>query len=156
MDESINQNVDGEAADPGSNDAANPPTSNESQSQLQTSLGIRGKTDPAWKYVAVREKNGKPEMAAVLDEIEKSKKKKKVSFSAHGEDEVEDPIDQAIAQEKEKQEASKQAGGDNPRKKVKVIPAMFAPRTTPGAQPSLKSAFQSKEVKHEVDMRVGL
>ncbi|MED6152183.1 hypothetical protein PIB30_089424 [Stylosanthes scabra] len=45
MDESISQNVAGEAAAPGSNDAANPPASNESQSQ--TSPNVRGKTDPA-------------------------------------------------------------------------------------------------------------
>ncbi|MED6176352.1 hypothetical protein PIB30_087384, partial [Stylosanthes scabra] len=84
-------------------------------------------------------------MEAVLMEIEKSKKKRKISFSANGEDEVEDAIDQAIAQEKEEQEASKQASGEDPKKKVKVIPAMFVPRTTLGAQPSLKSAFQNKE-----------
>ncbi|MED6189174.1 hypothetical protein PIB30_093272, partial [Stylosanthes scabra] len=45
MDESISENVAGEAAAPGSNDAANPPASNESQSQ--TSLNVRGKTYPA-------------------------------------------------------------------------------------------------------------
>ncbi|MED6174149.1 hypothetical protein PIB30_066158 [Stylosanthes scabra] len=141
MDESISQNVAGEAAAHGSNDAANLPASNESQSK--TSSNVRGKTDPAWKYVVVQVVNGKTrlcctfctqsysgcginrmkrhfvkikgeikpcpnvpfdvikEMEAVLIEIEKSKKKRKISFSENGEDEVEDAIDQAIAQEKE-------------------------------------------------------
>ncbi|MED6210920.1 hypothetical protein PIB30_068651 [Stylosanthes scabra] len=38
MDESISQNVAGEAAAPGSNDAANPPASNESQSQTSSNV----------------------------------------------------------------------------------------------------------------------
>ncbi|XP_052116555.1 uncharacterized protein LOC110280486 [Arachis duranensis] len=95
------------------------------------------------------------QMESLLKDIQASKKKRKVSFGEEGGDEVEDAIDEAIAQEEQEQQrtSSQQGVGDDPKKKAKVIPPMFAPRTTPGAQPSIKSVMQNKEAIHEVDKR---
>ncbi|XP_016172259.1 uncharacterized protein LOC107614631 [Arachis ipaensis] len=98
-------------------------------------------------------------MEGVLKEIQKSKtRKRKVSFNEEGTDECEDAIDEAIAQEElqtPSQLLTKEVIGGDPKKKAKtIIPPMFAPRTTPGSQPSLKSVFQNKEALHEVDKRV--
>ncbi|XLU57636.1 hypothetical protein S245_052284, partial [Arachis hypogaea] len=64
---------------------------------------------------------------------------------------VEDAIDEATAQEEQQHTSSQQVVGGDAKKKVKVILPMFVPRTTPGAQPSLKSVLQNKEAIHEVD-----
>ena len=40
------------------------------------------------------------------------------------------------------------------RKGTKPVDNYFAPKTTPGAQPSLKSVFQSKEKVRQVDMAI--
>ena len=98
-------------------------------------------------------------MEGLLKEIQKSKtSKRKVSFNEEGTDECEDAIDEAIAQEEQQtpsQLPTKEVVGGDPKKKAKIIiPPMFAPRTTPGSQPSLKSVFQNKEALHEVDKRV--
>ncbi|XP_025686036.2 uncharacterized protein [Arachis hypogaea] len=94
------------------------------------------------------------QMESLLKDIQANKKKRKVSFGEEGGDEVEDAIDEAIQEEQEQQRTSNQQGvGGDPKKKAKVIPPMFAPRTTPGAQPSIKSALQNKEAIHEVDKR---
>ncbi|XP_025640666.1 uncharacterized protein [Arachis hypogaea] len=94
------------------------------------------------------------QMENLLKDIQASKKKRKVSFGEEGGDEVEDAIDEAIQEEQEQQRTSNQQGvGGDPKKKAKVIPPMFAPRTTPGAQPSIKSVLQNKEAIHEVDKR---
>ncbi|XLT06183.1 hypothetical protein HN51_044932, partial [Arachis hypogaea] len=99
------------------------------------------------------------QMEGLLKEIQKSKtSKRKVSFNEEGSDEIEDAIDEAIAQEKQQtpsQLLTKQVIGGDPKKKAKtIIPPMFASRTTLGSQPSLKSVFQNKEALHEVDKRV--
>ncbi|XP_025702692.1 uncharacterized protein [Arachis hypogaea] len=201
MEESINQdlprnnNAENNSA---SNERSLPPASNENQSQTSS---VRGKTDPAWRYVALQNINGKPhyqclfclstfgggginrmkkhlakmggdikkcskvpydvekQMEGLLKEIQKSKtSKRKVSFNEEGTDECEDAIDEAIAQEEQQtpsQLPTKEVVGGDPKKKAKIIiPPMFAPRTTPGSQPSLKSVFQNKEALHEVDKRV--
>ncbi|XP_057744989.1 uncharacterized protein LOC130962845 [Arachis stenosperma] len=95
------------------------------------------------------------QMESLLKDIQASKKKRKVSFGEEGGDEVEDAIDEAIAQEEQEQQrtSSQQGVEGDPKKKAKVIPPMFAPRTTPGAQPSIKSVMQNKEAIHEVDKR---
>ncbi|XP_072054868.1 uncharacterized protein [Arachis hypogaea] len=93
------------------------------------------------------------QMESLLKEIQTNKNKRKVSFSEEGGDEVEDAIDEAIAQEEQQRTSSQQVVGGDPKKKAKVIPAMFAPRTTPGAQPSIRSVLQNKEAIHEVDKR---
>ncbi|XP_025692532.1 uncharacterized protein [Arachis hypogaea] len=95
------------------------------------------------------------QMESLLKDIQASKKKRKVSFGEEDGDEVEDAIDEAIAQEEQEQQrtSSQQGVGGDPKKKAKVIPPMFAPRTTPGAQPSIKSVMQNKEAIHEVDKR---
>ncbi|XP_020967722.1 uncharacterized protein LOC110266964 [Arachis ipaensis] len=98
-------------------------------------------------------------MEGLLKEIQKSKtSKRKVSFNEEGTDECKDAIDEAIAQEEQQtpsQLPTKEVIGGDPKKKAKtIIPPMFAPRTTPGSQPSLKSVFQNKEALHEVDKRV--
>ncbi|XLU31486.1 hypothetical protein S245_067552, partial [Arachis hypogaea] len=78
------------------------------------------------------------QMESLLKDIQASKKKRKVSFGEEGGDEVEDAIDEAIQEEQEQQRTSNQQGvGGDPKKKAKVIPPMFAPRTTPGAQPNM-------------------
>ncbi|XP_025661739.1 uncharacterized protein [Arachis hypogaea] len=181
---------------PISNDAANPNSRSANDSQSQGSSNLRGKTDLAWKYVALQIVNGKPQyqclfclqvfngggihrmkkhlakvtgdvkkcpkvpydvekqMESLLKDIQANKKKRKVSFGEEGGDEVEDAIDEAIQEEQEQQRTSNQQGvGGDPKKKAKVIPPMFAPRTTPGAQPSIKSVLQNKEAIHEVDKR---
>ncbi|XLU24370.1 hypothetical protein S245_060436, partial [Arachis hypogaea] len=92
-------------------------------------------------------------MKNLSKEIRTNKNKRKVSFSEEGGDEVEDAIDEAIAQEEQQCTSSQHVVGGDPNKKAKVIPPMFAPRTTPGAQPSLKSVLQNKEAIHEVDKR---
>ncbi|XLS70673.1 hypothetical protein HN51_027538, partial [Arachis hypogaea] len=94
-------------------------------------------------------------MKSLLKDIQTNKKKRKVSFGEEGGDEVEDAIDEAIAQEEQEQQrtSSQQGVGGNPKKKARVIPPMFAPRTTPGAQPSIKSVLQNKEPIHDVDKR---
>ncbi|XP_025692735.1 uncharacterized protein LOC107484546 [Arachis duranensis] len=99
------------------------------------------------------------EMEGLLKEIQKSKTSKgKVSFNEEGTDEIEDAIDEAIAQEEQQtpcQLPTKKVIGGDPKKKVKIIiPPMFAQRTTPKSQPSMKSVFQNKEALHEVDKRV--
>ncbi|XP_057746591.1 uncharacterized protein LOC130965846 [Arachis stenosperma] len=99
------------------------------------------------------------QMEGLLKEIQKSKtSKRKVSFNEEGTDECEDAIDEAIAQEEQQtpsQLPTKEVVGGDPKKKAKtIIPPMFAPRTTLGSQPSLKSVFQNKEALHEVDKRV--
>ncbi|XP_025628564.1 uncharacterized protein [Arachis hypogaea] len=98
-------------------------------------------------------------MEGLLKETQKSKtSKRKVSFNEEGTDECEDAIDEAIAQDEQQtpsQLPTKEVIGGHPKKKAKtIIPPMFAPRTTPGSQPSLKSVFQNKEALHEVDKRV--
>ncbi|XP_025634499.1 uncharacterized protein [Arachis hypogaea] len=125
---------------PISNDAANPNSRSANDSQSQGSSNLRGKADLAWKYVALQMTN---------------KKKRKVSFVKEGGDEVEDAIDEAIAREEQEQQrtSSQQGVGGDSKKKAKVIPPMFAPRTTPGAQPSIKSVLQNKEAIHEVNKR---
>ncbi|XP_052107488.1 uncharacterized protein LOC127740515 [Arachis duranensis] len=201
MEESINQdlprnnNAENNSA---SNERSLPPASNENQSQTSS---VRGKTDPAWRYVALQNINGKPhyqclfclstfgggginrmkkhlakmggdikkcskvpydvekQMEGLLKEIQKSKtSKRKVSFNEEGTDECEDAIDEAIAQEEQQtpsQLPTKEVVGGDPKKKAKIIiPPIFAPRTTPGSQKSLKSVFQNKEALHEVDKRV--
>ncbi|XP_016165345.1 uncharacterized protein LOC107607968 [Arachis ipaensis] len=201
MDESINQelprnnNAENNSA---SNEPSLPPGSNESQSQTSN---VRGKTDPAWRYVALQNINRKlhyqclfcvstfgsgeinrmkkhlakiggdikkcskvpydvkKQMEGLLKEIQKSKtSKRKVSFNEEGTDEIEDAIDEAIAQEEQQtpsQLSTKEVIGGDPKKKSKtIIPPMFSPRTTLGTQPSLKSVFQNKEALHEVDKRV--
>nr|XP_025653463.1 uncharacterized protein LOC112749428 [Arachis hypogaea] len=201
MEESINQdlprnnNAENNSA---SNERSLPPASSENQSQTSS---VREKTDPAWRYVALQNINGKPhyqclfclstfgggginrmkkhlakiggdikkcskvpydvekQMEGLLKEIQKSKtSKRKVSFNEEGTDECEDAIDEAIAQEEQQtpsQLPTKEVVGGDPKKKAKIIiPPMFAPRTTPGSQPSLKSVFQNKEALHEVDKRV--
>ena len=40
------------------------------------------------------------------------------------------------------------------RKGTNLVDSYFAPRTTPGAQPSLKIVFQSKERVRQVDMAI--
>lgn len=40
------------------------------------------------------------------------------------------------------------------RRREQNMPSYFAPRTTPGAQPSIKSAFVSQEALHNADMAV--
>ncbi|XP_025607917.1 uncharacterized protein [Arachis hypogaea] len=99
------------------------------------------------------------QMEGLLKEIQKSKtSKRKVSFNEKGTDKCEDAIDEAIVQEEQQtpsQLPTKEVVGGDPKKKAKtIIPPMFAPRTTPGSQPSLKSVFQNKEALHEVDKRV--
>ncbi|RYR25937.1 hypothetical protein Ahy_B02g059986 [Arachis hypogaea] len=99
------------------------------------------------------------QMEGLLKEIQKSKtSKRKVSFYEDGTDECEDVINEAIAQEEQQtlsQLPTKEVIGGDPKKKEKTItPPMFAPRTIPGSQPSLKSVFQNKEALHEVDKRV--
>ncbi|XP_020970323.1 uncharacterized protein LOC110268475 [Arachis ipaensis] len=99
------------------------------------------------------------QMEGLFKEIQKSKtSKKKVSFNEEGTDEIEDAIDEAIAQEEQQtpsQLPNKEMIGVDPKKKAKtIIPPMFAPRTTPGSQSSMKSVFQNKEAFHEVDKRV--
>ncbi|XP_025678204.2 uncharacterized protein [Arachis hypogaea] len=99
------------------------------------------------------------QMEGLLKEIQKSKtSKRKVSFNEEGTNECEDAIDEAIAQEEQQtpsQLPTKEVIGGDPKKKAKtIIPPMFAPRTTPRSQPSLKSVFQNKEALHEVDKRV--
>ncbi|XP_072062191.1 uncharacterized protein [Arachis hypogaea] len=93
------------------------------------------------------------QMESLLKEIQTNKNKRKVIFSEEGGDELEDAIDEAIAQEEQQRTSSQQGVGGDPKKKVKVTPPMFAPRTTPGAQPSIKSVLQNKEAIHEVDKR---
>ncbi|RYQ93358.1 hypothetical protein Ahy_B09g099631 [Arachis hypogaea] len=98
-------------------------------------------------------------MEDLLKEIQKSKTSiRKVSFNEDGTDECEDAIDEAIPQEEQQtpsQLPTKEVIGGDPTKKAKtIIPPMFAPRTTPGSQPSLKSVFQNIEALHEVDKRV--
>ncbi|XLU45015.1 hypothetical protein S245_039829, partial [Arachis hypogaea] len=68
-----------------------------------------------------------------------------------GSDEINDTIYEAVGQEEQQRTSSQQVVGGDPKKKAKVIPRMFAPRTTPDAQPSLKSVLQNKEAIHEVD-----
>nr|XP_025656884.1 uncharacterized protein LOC112751822 [Arachis hypogaea] len=94
-------------------------------------------------------------MESLLKDIQTNKKKRKVSFGEEGGDEVEDAIDEAIAQEEQEQQrtSSQQGVGGDLKKKAIVIPPMFAPRTIPGAQPSIKSVLQNKEAIHEVDKR---
>ncbi|XP_015934899.1 uncharacterized protein LOC107460985 [Arachis duranensis] len=99
------------------------------------------------------------QMQGLLKEIQKSKtSKRKVSFNEEGTDECEDAIDEAIAQDEQQtpsQLPTKEVVGGDPKKKAKtIIPPMFAPRTTPGSQRSLKSVFHNKEALHEVDKRV--
>ncbi|MCL7043806.1 hypothetical protein MKW94_016597 [Papaver nudicaule] len=56
-----------------------------------------------------------------------------------------------------RQTANKNAGSKAPtsaKQKSTGIGAYFAPRTTPGSQPSIKSALASKEVKYQTDMAV--
>ncbi|XP_025633583.1 uncharacterized protein [Arachis hypogaea] len=101
----------------------------------------------------------KKQMEGLLKEIQKSKtSKRKVNFNKEGTDECEDAIHEAIAQEEQQtpsQLPTKEVVGGDPKKKAKtIIPPMFAPRTTPGSQPSLKSVFQNKEVLHEIDKQV--
>ncbi|XP_025634277.1 uncharacterized protein [Arachis hypogaea] len=144
---SVNNNMSADTPIP--NDAANPNSRSANNSHSQGSSNLRGKTDLAWKYVALQH------MESLLKDIQASKKKRKVSFGEEGGDEVEDAIDEAIAQEEQEQQrtSSQQGVGGDPKKKAKVIPPMFAPRTTPGAQPSIKSVMQNKEAIHEVDKR---
>ncbi|XP_057756054.1 uncharacterized protein LOC130975254 [Arachis stenosperma] len=99
------------------------------------------------------------EMKGLLKEIQKSKTSKgKVNFNEEDTDEIEDAFDEAIAQEEQQttsQLPTKKVIGGNPKKKVKtIIPPMFALRTTPKSQPSMKRVFQNKEALHEVDKRV--
>ncbi|XP_015972112.1 uncharacterized protein LOC107495478 [Arachis duranensis] len=98
-------------------------------------------------------------MEGLLKEIQKSKtSKRKVSFNEEDTNEIEDAIDEAIAQEEQQtpsQLPTKEVIGGDPKKKAKtIIPPIFAPRTTPGSQPSLKSVFQNKKALHEVDKRL--
>ncbi|XP_072087429.1 uncharacterized protein [Arachis hypogaea] len=161
-----------------SNDAANPNSRSANDIQSQSSSNLREKTDLAWKYIALQMENGKPQYQCLfclqvfkgggihmikkhLEKITGDVKKcPKVSYDVEkhmekGGDEVEDAIDKAIAQEELEQQrtSSKQGVGGEPKKKAKVIPPMFAPRTTPRAQPSIKSVQQNKEAIHEVDKR---
>ncbi|RYQ96095.1 hypothetical protein Ahy_B08g091627 [Arachis hypogaea] len=98
-------------------------------------------------------------MEGLLKEIQKSKtSKRNVCFNEKGSEEIEDAIDEAIAQEEQQtpsQLPTKKVIGGDPKKKAKtIIHPMFAPRSTPGGQPSLKSVFQNKDAFHEVDKRV--
>ncbi|RYQ79382.1 hypothetical protein Ahy_Scaffold6g108122 [Arachis hypogaea] len=131
MEESINQdlprnnNAENNSA---SNERSLLPASNENQSQTYS---VRGKTDPAWRYVALQNINGKPHyqclfclntfgdgginrmkkhLAKIGGDIKKCSKvpydksktsKRKVSFNEEGTDECEDAIDEAIAQEEQ-------------------------------------------------------
>ncbi|XP_025637033.1 uncharacterized protein [Arachis hypogaea] len=147
---------------PISNDAANPNSrsANDSQSQVFNGGGIHRMKKHLAKITGDVKKCPKvpydveKQMESLLKDIQASKKKRKVSFGEEGGDEVEDAIDEAIQEEQEQQRTLNQQGvGGDPKKKAKVIPPMFAPRTTPGAQPSIKSVLQNKEAIHEVDKR---
>ncbi|RYR41888.1 hypothetical protein Ahy_A08g038311 [Arachis hypogaea] len=127
---SVNNNMPAETPIP--NDAANPNSRSANDSQSQGSSNLRGKTDLAWKYVALQmvfngdgihrmkkylaeitgdvkkchkvPYNVKKQMESLLKDIQTSKKKRKVSFGEEGGDEVEDAIDEAIAQEEQEQQ----------------------------------------------------
>ncbi|RYR03805.1 hypothetical protein Ahy_B06g083146 [Arachis hypogaea] len=57
--DSVNNNMPADT--PISNDAANPNSRSANDSQSQGSSNLRGKTDLAWKYVALQTVNGKPQ-----------------------------------------------------------------------------------------------
>ncbi|XP_057720033.1 uncharacterized protein LOC130934484 [Arachis stenosperma] len=158
---SVNNNMPADT--PILNDAANPNSrsANDSHSQVFNGGGIHRMKKHLAKINGDVKKCPKvpydveKQMESLLKDIQASKKKRKVSFGEKGGDEVEDAIDEAIAQEEQEQQrtSSQQGVGGDPKKKAKVIPPMFAPRTTPRAQPSIKSVMQNKEAIHEVDKR---
>ncbi|MED6192486.1 hypothetical protein PIB30_010421 [Stylosanthes scabra] len=78
------------------------------------------------------------QMETLVKEAQKEKSKRQIIFAEEGEDEVEDAIDEAIAQEEQQcasnqQPSKKEVVGGDSNKKAKIISTMFAPRTTPGS-----------------------
>ena len=96
----------------------------------------------------------KEQMSRLLEEVKKTKDKS-VSFS-------DDEIEEAMAQEEEEttlapRPSKMQIVGDKGKRKASAsqkVSGFFAPRTTPGAQPSLKSVFQTKEAIHYAKLRL--
>ena len=148
---------------------ANLSNTNPANADNQSSSGsTRGKTNPTWRHfnlnVAGRQGNiarckkvphdVKEQMSRLLEEVKKTKDKS-VSFS-------DDEIEEAMAQEEEEttlapRPSKMQIVGDKGKRKASAsqnVSGFFAPRTTPGAQPSLKSVFQSKEAIHYAKLRL--
>ncbi|RYQ95189.1 hypothetical protein Ahy_B08g090248 [Arachis hypogaea] len=133
---SVNNNM---LVDPpiSNDDAANPNSrsANDSQSEVFNGGGIHRMKKHLAKITGNVKKCPKvpydveKQMESLLKEIQTNKKKRKVSFGEEGGDEVEDAIDEEIAQEEQEQQR------------------------TSRAQPSIKSVLQNKEAIHEVDKR---
>ncbi|PNX78135.1 DNA binding protein, partial [Trifolium pratense] len=157
----------------------------QSETQQESSLRTRGKTDPTWEHVTIRIVNGKQVLTCIyckkswkgggihrmkehlakskgnvlicdkvpadvchqMDQLLHGNKKKKKD------DELTDKeLNDAYDDQSHTQTNEQVAPVSNPGKRKACDDAYFAPRTTPGSQPTIKSAFASKQVIHKAKM----
>ncbi|XP_042980054.1 uncharacterized protein LOC122310240 [Carya illinoinensis] len=116
--------------------------------------GIPGNVE-AYKKVS---EDVKWQMKELLDEMKRSKeKKRKISSKIGGDiDLTSDDIDDSNSMEGQSQlsKGKKKSRESGPEKSMGRLSRFFAPRTTPGAQPSIKSSMYSNEMLTQAKMVV--
>ncbi|KAJ4851550.1 hypothetical protein Tsubulata_041805, partial [Turnera subulata] len=116
--------------------------------------GIRGSIGPCRKVShEIREQMLKV-LKELADQKMQSKQAKKVIEIDNSMEDDEDSVQEEITQQSSSKDVAAQADNKGKRKKIEGVKRDFAARTTPGAQPSIKSLLVGKDVVHKADMAV--